>query len=154
MTVHTDDERMQKVNEVDQYRREGMNAQQAVQKAGITYFIYNGWKNKFGLNPKAYKERTAEEWAPIIAEYEQRKDQLTLKGFCLEKGIKPTTFLSALSRSRKQAEKAVRTIVPLVHTNGSSDEIKILKAENLELRLLISDYALDIQALKKYSGRS
>lgn len=43
--------------------------------------------------------------------------------------------------------------VVAVPTTGNSQELKMLRIENQRLRMIVSDYALDIQALKEYSGR-
>ena len=158
---YSDELKKQLIEETDQYRKEGYNAEQAAKKAGIAYGQYNYWKMQLAVGMRRKKSnspRTPEEWNALLDEYNERQESITIRDFCVEKGIPYQTFQSVLYRARHPAKQAlknpsmVRTVIP-AHSNGVEEKVKLLTAENERLRILVVDYALDIQALKEYAGR-
>lgn len=98
--------------------------------------------------------RTKEEKLKLIKKWYKAKEQgMKIAEFSKENGLHPTAIYGWIHAANKVAAEPSREIVP-VPSNGSPQELKLMKVENQRLRMIVADQCLDIQALKEYAGRS
>lgn len=161
VSKYTDEEKRQLVEKAQKEVQEGWAIEKAAKNAGITYFMYNNWRKRLNMGdmrfsesrmPKSPERHSAVDWAPILQDYEEHRGEITQKAYCQQKGVHYPSFLSARHRL-KGKKPEVRTIVPVSLPNGTEEKLRMALAENLKLRSLVVDYALDIQAIKEWAGR-
>lgn len=151
--MRTTEERQQIVAQIEKMRQEGRSVEDACKEVGINASQYYFWKDgkKLGSGNKRMnvpeKDELLKEWM------EAQGTGMTMKEFEKSHGMYPTQLYRMLNpKKRHKKTVGARTIVP-VQKNGISDEVKALKAENEQLKMLVAELSLDRRSLIEYAGR-
>jgi len=97
--------------------------------------------------------RTPQEKIQIINEWkEAERNGVSMFAFTKSKSIFIPMLKSWIVKFGDNPVGEVREIVK--ENPNERQRVKLLESENIRLRRIVSDQALDIQALKEYAGRN